>query len=478
VAVSKYSDPYGRPTDGPGFGRGGGSSSTSPRDLLGAWLNLTRNAARVGSAFASGGPGIALEALRRIREQQARSGLSGVSGRSTSGSSGRVTSSRRPGGGRPNASSGSAASSSGYQRKKFEPEFYDELAKARNLLFEADDSLNPARGETMRYFNMLRDRVLPGLEPDSFDMSQANQYPDNQFVQQALRYFANAGADMPIRTFAQGNPETRVNLVGDQNYLRVVPTEGSGVTPGSISAQIPYGLWLDAVLSERGRLPLSFEQQAYLNMLTDRNFLPQQIINDAVAEIPVDTLDQTYEIDPPDSGLSNALAWVNSAKGDPNVSFLAKTYYPEMPNPDKMADTVFHEFGHIADFYPRAFGSFTPRSSGRVEEWAMDSERARSEEYQQVRNADAEHQASINIPEVERWNTLYSPTLGEVDVNEYGANNLKEDFAERFAMYFMDRREGRIGTGVNGEVIRFADLYPNSARFIERFLEERSAAMG
>ena len=470
MAVSKYSDPYGRPTDGPGFGRGDGSSSTSPRDLLGAWLNFTRNAARVGSAVASGGPGIALEALRRIRSQQ--------TGSAPAGSVGRVTSSRRPGGGRPDASSGSAASSSGYQRKKFEPEFYDELAKARNLLFEADDSLNPARGETMRYFNMLRDRVLPGLEPDSFDMSQASQYPDNQFVQQALRYFANAGADMPIRTFAQGNPETRVNLVDDQNYLRVVPTEGSGVTPGSITAQIPYGLWLDAVLSERGRLPLSFEQQAYLNMLTDRNFLPQQIINDAVAEIPVDTLDQTYEIDPPDSGLSNALAWVNSAKGDPNVSFLAKTYYPEIPNPDKMADTVFHEFGHIADFYPRAFGSFTPRSSGRVEEWAMDSERARSEEYQQVRNADAEHQASINIPEVEQWNTLYSPTLGEVDVNEYGANNLKEDFAERFAMYFMDRREGRIGTGANGEVIRFADLYPNSARFIERFLEERSAAMG
>ena len=478
MAVSKYSDPYGRPTDGPGFGRGDGSSSTSPRDLLGAWLNFTRNAARVGSAVASGGSGIALEALRIIAGQQEGYGRSGVSMRPTSGSSGRVTSSRRPGGGRPNASSGSAASSSGYQRKKFEPEFYDELAKARNLLFEADDSLNPARGETMRYFNMLRDRVLPGLEPDSFDMTQANQYPDNQFVQQALRYFANAGADMPIRTFAQGNPETRVDLVDDQNYLRVVPTEGSGVTPGSIRAQIPYGLWLDAVLSERGRLPLSFEQQAYLNMLTDRNFLPQQLINDAVAEIPVDTLDQSYRIDPPDSISPTTLAWVQPSKGDPNISFLAENYYPEMPDPDKMAHTVFHEFGHIADFYPSAFGSFQPRSSGKGEEWASDSARARSEEYQQVRNADAEHQASINIPEVERWNTLFLPTLGETDVNEYGANNLVEDFAERFALYFIDRREGGIGTGVNGEVIRFADLYPNSARFIERFLEERSAAMG
>lgn len=470
MAVSKYSDPYGRPTDGPGFGRGNGSSSTSPRDLLGAWLNFTRNAARVGSAVASGGPGIALEALRRIRSQQ--------TGSAPASSAGRVTSSRRPGGGRPNASSGSAASSSGYQRKKFEPEFYDELAKARNLLFEADDSLNPARGETMRYFNMLRDRVLPGLEPDSFDMTQANQYPDNQFVQQALRYFANAGADMPIRTFAQNNPETRVNLAGDQNYFRVVPTEGSGVTPGSIRAQIPYGLWLDAVLSERGRLPLSFEQQAYLNMLTDRNFLPQQIVNDAVAEIPVDTLDQSYRIDPPDSISPTTLAWVQPGRGDPNISFLAENYYPEMPDPDKMAHTVFHEFGHIADYYPRAFGSFQPRSSGKDEEWASDSARARSEEYQQVRNADAEHQANMNIPEVERWNTLFLPTLGETDVNRYGANNLVEDFAERFALYFVDRREGGIGTGVNGEVIRFADLYPNSARFIERYLEERSAAMG
>ena len=84
----------------------------------------------------------------------------------------------------------------------------------------------------------------------------------------------------------------------------------------------------------------------------------------------------------------------------------------------------------------------------------------------------------MNIPEVERWNTLFRPTLGEVDVNVYGANDLEEDFAERFALYFIDRREGGIGTGVNGEVIRFADLYPNSARFIERYLEERLAAMG
>ena len=270
-------------------------------------------------------------------------------------------------------------------------------------------------------------------------------------------------------------------MVDDQNYLRVVPTEGSGVTPGQIDIQIPNGLWLDLVLAERGRLPLSYEQQAYLNMLADPNFVPQQFINEAVREVPIDRLNQSYEIDPAYEGGENALAWVEPYKQDPNISFLMNTYYPENPDMQKMIYTVMHEFGHLADYYPRAFwGTFAPHGRSRGSDLSDPGtpERTRYDEFVAMQNADAEHQRNVQLPEVDRWFTLWDPTLGEPAATAYGATREVEDFAERFAMYMIDRREGGIGRTTTGEFIRFADLFPNSAQFIDRFLAERSAALG
>lgn len=474
MAERNYSDPYGRPTSGSGFGRGNGSSSTSTGNLLGAWLNATRQAGRIGSAVASGGTGVALEVLRRLRDEQNRERLFG--GKQSTP----VTSSRRPGGGG-RERAGSSSGSQPRQRAEYRPDFYGELENARSLIWDADRADNPARNESWRYFNMLRDRVLPRLQPDSYEYGRDDKYSDGAFVERAMRYFADQGLETPIRTFAQNDPETRVQMVDDQNYLRVVPTEGSGVTPGRIDVQIPNGLWLDLVLAERGRLPLSYEQQAYLNMLADPNFVPQQFINEAVREVPLDRLNQSYEIDPPYEGGEDAIAWVEPYKDDPNISFLMNKYYPENPDMQKMIYTVMHEFGHLADYYPRSFwGTLIPfgRSRGSESADSGSPERSRYDEFVAMQNADAEHQRGIELPEVDRWFTLWDPTLGEPAATEYGATREAEDFAERFAMYMIDRREGGIGRTTTGEFIRFADLFPNSAQFIDRFLAERSAALG
>jgi len=92
-------------------------------------------------------------------------------------------------------------------------------------------------------------------------------------------------------------------------------------------------------------------------------------------------------------------------------------------------------------------------------------------EFIQVKNNDAKESVKfigkVYFPDLGFFDTL----LGRQVINKYGENGPAEDFAERFALYTLDK----MGTPIaydksTDEAIRFADIFPWSASFFDKYL--------
>jgi hypothetical protein len=102
---------------------------------------------------------------------------------------------------------------------------------------------------------------------------------------------------------------------------------------------------------------------------------------------------------------------------------------------------------------------------------------SKTREFIQVQDNDAKESAKfigkVNLVDYGPYNTL----LGEKGITEYGIEGgPKEDLAERFTLYTLDK----MGTPIaynegTGEVVRFADIYPWSAAFFDKYLVGKNA---
>ena len=137
------------------------------------------------------------------------------------------------------------------------------------------------------------------------------------------------------------------------------------------------------------------------------------------------------------------------------------SYSENIPfDPDKPeTDYVFiHELAH-------AFGE-------KPEGKALSNTR----EFIQVQNNDAKESAKfigkVYLPDFGFYDTL----LGKQTITIYGEEGPAEDFAERFALYTLDK----MGTPIaykegTDEEIRFADIFPWSAAFFDKYLVGKNA---
>lgn len=93
-------------------------------------------------------------------------------------------------------------------------------------------------------------------------------------------------------------------------------------------------------------------------------------------------------------------------------------------------------------------------------------------EFIQVQDNDAKESAKfigkVRFPDYGFGFTL----LGEKGITEYGRDNgLPEDLAERFTLYTLDKMGTPIAvTNETNDVVRFADIYPWSAAFFDKYL--------
>ena len=360
--------------------------------------------------------------------------------------------------------------------------FYDDLATARELLSVALTSDNS--GEDMRFFNRFRDTVLPRYQPDDYQYDYSYRFRDNEIIQRAMKMFVGGYDNAPIRTFAQNDPASRLNLGGDVdsydfdvrdwglNNLIVDMGDASSVQPGKVVATIPDEMLQGLRLAERGRLPLSYEEQAYLNMLVDPNFAFQNAVNNITDIAPVDFLNQVFVDKDP---LKSYAAMVFPYSTTPNLEYNlgALLRYDDRPvvagGLIPVDEVVNHEFGHIVDFYPE--------DSYQVDE---PKKSVYSSSIRSIGEQDAEYQKNLGLtPDgTWQWNNQSNITYGQPYITSYGTKNTKEEFAERFRLYAADKIEGWTAVDGSGNILRFEDLYPNTAHYIDNLLLARMKAYG
>ncbi len=98
-----------------------------------------------------------------------------------------------------------------------------------------------------------------------------------------------------------------------------------------------------------------------------------------------------------------------------------------------------------------------------------------SQEYQNAARDDMAPSSKFSETFAPDENLVNTPNLGNLYITDYAEvssseDGFVEDLAERYALYEHDKRYGGIGTS-NGKRIRYADVYPNTAKFFNSFLE-------
>lgn len=127
--------------------------------------------------------------------------------------------------------------------------------------------------------------------------------------------------------------------------------------------------------------------------------------------------------------------------------------------------TIMHELGHNVDAATGINGAWftdVEKASGSSAWHRAQSADGFSSPY----HADAGFQTSIYGG--------HPVTPGTAGVTEYGAENIREDFAESVRLYLTDRHTGYLGYS-GGTSVRFADVYPGRAAVLDQLFGFQSA---
>lgn len=261
----------------------------------------------------------------------------------------------------------------------------------------------------------------------------------------------------------------QVLLVTDNDKNRFAITKGDD----GIATQVQLGSdeYKNYVEALRTGLPIGYNQ-TLIDQWASRSLKPRVKLDEVFDFLPEEQrrLGQFNALYP--DLMNDAMGKVISRPNDPiplaNMSLntweVSPFYYPEQMG--KMEYVAAHELGHVFDqagtnkglsatgFFPTGFG---PGFYG-------------TEEYDAVREADAKSSAkyknNFNTPlDVEDF--VGEIVVGKNRITPYGVTNVSEDFAERFALYRFDQINGFIGYDNEGNAIRFSEVFPNTAKYIE-----------
>lgn len=351
-------------------------------------------------------------------------------------------------------------------------QYFDDLKNALELLASADaqrSTTNSTAGEAMRFYNMFRDSRL-SERPDVVDMQrivdsynvrpEVRQGPPLSFADEYLGgasrpYFPRDVLLNEAAKYDDGrNPQFSVTAAG--------PKFGTNV-------EVSPAQYEQAQLSARAGLPLTLELQLLLDRFASPNFRIGSAVQGVADVIPAGALrnlDAINFVDPETSSTFSGSRG-NSIGGyqqGENVYFPIDSRLDEVTgnaftrwlgqHSFPFSDSLRHELGHSIDYSPMGGGSASYES----------------DVYPYYMNA-IQRDASLDIDR-SGLNWDYSREVGGDNspfVTSYGATNVREDFAERMALYLKDREQGGIAER-DGKRYRFADLYPESAKYFDNIL--------
>lgn len=368
-------------------------------------------------------------------------------------------------------------------------QYFEDLETALELLASADaqrSTTNSTAGEAMRFYNMFRDARL-SERPDVVDMQrlidrynarpEVRQGPPLSFADEYL-----GGASQPyfpqdvllnnaIEAYSPQNVllnEVLKYRQGDDPRFSVTAT---GPKFGT-NVEVSPAQYEQARLSSRAGLPLTLELQLLLDRFASPNFRigsTVQGVSDVVPAGALRNLDAINFVDPEENRMFSD-SKVLGYQGGKDIYFPIDSRLEEQRRnalqrflglgENSFAHTFRHELGHSLDYAGRPSASDPTRPS-----YLSFTDPA----YAEAINDDAalsglQSRVDWDMPSRKGLGGEYSPY-----VTAYGATAIWEDFAERMAMYLMDKEQGWIARDGDRKY-RFAELYPSSAKYFDDIL--------
>jgi hypothetical protein len=250
--------------------------------------------------------------------------------------------------------------------------------------------------------------------------------------------------------------------------------------------EIDQPTYNNIVESMRSGYPMGPSEQLLIDEIASRSMMPR-VRQDEVFNLytPAARVKQLTYVSPEtmDSGVGNAAGFV-ATDIEPRGMTLASDYMPRVDmiqralmelglsfgDEQKMEDVgqyvLIHEQGHTWD-----------------KQSPLDSRISDTTEYENAAKADARINSKYRnnfIPntalfeEGRNSGILFGSTFvtpyGERSYDKFGYS---EDFAERQALWQFSKLNNGLGTTKDGEIVTFEDLFPNSARFLEKVMKAR-----
>lgn len=354
-----------------------------------------------------------------------------------------------------------------------------------NLLASADDAQSrrdQTAGESMRFYNMARDRL-----GDTRGMAGSRPTAEINFTDMNEGLRPRAQQLSSSLSGAQGNGVVLSRDIGTESSLPLYSASVRQQNMPVSNVELDKEQYDQMLLAMRAALPLPEELQAVM----DRYTSPQSGVGQAIT--------QSYQAMQPDlrqvalirflsdeSGLfrtdPNALGYVVGAQYQPEQNRTSNiSFQRDVRDYDRYADALpevaLHEAAHNFDMY-------NPDRL-RLADDPASSDLSRSDLYKSAQAADA----SLKLPDgFDTGNAIWSyenagmqPTPGSRYASQYSEQRYwepAEDFAERLAMYETDRQNGYIAVvretnranqerGGNLRYYRFADLWPSTAQYFD-----------
>ena len=388
----------------------------------------------------------------------------------------------------------------------------------------------PDAGEQWRYYNMARNRLGDAPErfpigeaiaanEQNYLEAQDSYRTQGNFDSYAWDYLGDLESTLPQLRAVVDAAQNRDYSFYSSNYNNpdyqdlfsneIGLGRGDGAAEGFIFARVPYpdyfavrnandrmyqiGLTEDqyqtALNSLRANLPLTAELQLLLNKYTDPETMRiPSMTEDVFANVPenIARASMLNYLDFKDMGVDdNILAFAMLNRPDSYGDEVGNITVNTSPNRSlaisadstDLIPTMYHEYGHVLDFHnnpiAKPYNSYD-WNTRQLYPAGVNYEPINYRDQDRWRDAiasDAEIEppwGNFRDPNIQWVNETWLPNVGEENITSYGAyGGPKEEFAERWKYYLLDKDRGWTGRLPDGTIFRFADLYPATSKYFD-----------